>query len=749
MAPDSSRRSSAWSRLPLSLASAGIAITALFTWATGVNVTAAQAPASPPPPQPATTRSEAQEPAPTFRAATSAVVLDVVVRDKKGRTITDLRQNEVQVLEDGKPVELQAFGLVSGTSPLVTAREAATGQPDPLRRVTLITLVFETLTQNGRDLARRAALQFAARELPAGQWVSIYRLDQRLWHAQAFTRSPAEIRAGILAATHAGGRETVMDTVATGRSTTGPPPVAAAEVGGRAPGAGVGGAADQVAIGANAADAAVNAVLERVALMVEKADIDQRGQSTLFPLMALVKAQGSLEGRKALVLFSEGFVVPPNLEEVFRATVSEANRANVSVYAVDARGLDSARSLEGARTALDSSARNSQRQMMTRGNEPVTVEDVMNAETAEGALHKDLQGTLQMLAEETGGILVANSNNLAERLDRVSADLDAYYQLAYTPATTTYDGRFRKIEVRVARRGVDVQSRSGYFALPPTDGAPLLPYELPMLAAASATPLPTPFRVGATTFRFGVTPRGVQHTVLVEVPLDQLTFEEDRREKKYALRFTVMALVRNEKDEIIERLSDSFPLEGPLERVEALKRGRLVFKRQVWLAPGRYSVLAVARDQTTERSSVHSMTVVVPDATASVPLVSSLAVIRRVEPASEQPDAVEDPFRTDQLRIVPSLDTPISRATNPQVSAYVVVYPDRGRVPSLTFEFQRGGAVIGRSAAELPAPDRDGRIKYVASFPTKIFEPGTYVLRAVATLDGRTNSSDVSFTIVP
>ena len=75
----------------------------------------------------------------------------------------------------------------------------------------------------------------------------------------------------------------------------------------------------------------------------------------------------------------------------------------------------------------------------------------------------------------------------------------------------------------------EVMARSGYFALPPTDGAPLLPYEMPMLAAASTTPLPTPFRVGATTYRFGVTPRGVQHTVLVEVPLDALTFEEEAK----------------------------------------------------------------------------------------------------------------------------------------------------------------------------------------------------------------------------
>ena len=99
----------------------------------------------------------------------------------------------------------------------------------------------------------------------------------------------------------------------------------------------------------------------------------------------------------------------------------------------------------------------------------------------------------------------------------------------------------------------------------------------------------------------------MQHTVHVEVPLDQLTFEEDRSTRTYALRFTVMAMVRGANGEIVERLSDAFPLEGPLERLPALKRGRLVFKRQLWLAPGHYTVVAVARDQATERSSVQAM----------------------------------------------------------------------------------------------------------------------------------------------
>jgi len=211
----------------------------------------------------------------------------------------------------------------------------------------------------------------------------------------------------------------------------------------------------------------------------------------------------------------------------------------------------------------------------------------------------------------------------------------------------------------------------------------------------------------------------------------------------------VMALVKNDAGEVVERLSDSFPLEGSLERLPALKRGRLVFKRHVWLAPGRYTIVTVARDQETERSSARPIALDVPPPSSGAPMLSTAAMIRRVEPAADTPDALEDPFRTEQLRIVPSLGVPISREANAQVSAYVVVYPQDGVVPALTFEFVRDGQVVGRSAAELPAPDQAGQIKYVASFPTSIFPPGSYTLRAVAVAGGRTDASQADFTIVP
>src|SRR5258706_6810867 len=107
-----------------------------------------------------------QEPAsqnPSFRAGASAVVLDVVIRDKRGRPVRDIQRGEVTVLEDGVAREIRSFRLVERTAttpgtglsqtPPKTGGESL---PDPLRYPTLVTLVFDHLTQNSRTLARRA-----------------------------------------------------------------------------------------------------------------------------------------------------------------------------------------------------------------------------------------------------------------------------------------------------------------------------------------------------------------------------------------------------------------------------------------------------------------------------------------------------------------------------------------------------------------------------------------------------------------
>jgi VWFA-related protein len=687
---------------------------------------------------------------PSFRAGASAVVLDVVIRDKRGQPVRDVQREELTVFEDGGAREIGSFRLVERTAvPSGATQPKAVGDnlPDALQYPTLVTLVFDHLTQNSRTLARRAALQFVAREMPVNQWVAVYALEQRLRLAQPFTRDPDALKKAIERAT--AGVAEVRDRLAAAQgdrdqAERSANAAAAAIAKGQS-------SADAANIGAAVSEARVQEVTARMERMVETADSQQRGQSTLFPLMALMKAQGALAGRKALLFFSEGLPIPPNLEEAYRSAISEANRANVSIYAVDARGLDTRRSLEQSRQMLDRSGRNSQAQQeYGASSRPVTMDDVMNSETAEGALRADTQNALRTLAEETSGTLIANTNDLGPGLvNRVSADLDSYYEIGYTPAPAAPDGHFRSISVKLARKGLTVHSRSGYFALPDTDAGPLMPYELPMLAAAAADPPPHPFDYSVAAFRFDRSSKGFQHTLLIEVPMEHVTFQENRRNRTYVLRFTAMALIKNQSGRVVQRFSESYPLEGPIDRVAALKRGRIRFKRQFWVPPGRYMLWTIARDQATERSSVKSLPLEVPEPSAGV-RISELSVIRSVDPAGEAADPVEDPFRTGAMRVAPNLELPVSKAANTQISAYVTVYPAAAAgAPALTFEFIRDGKVIGRSAAQLPEPDEAGRIKYVASFPTEIFTPGEYGLRAIASQGTASASSQTRFVLIP
>ena len=95
------------------------------------------------------------------------------------------------------------------------------------------------------------------------------------------------------------------------------------------------------------ANMAVNALR-----MTDTLQREQQGHSSLFAILALAKQQQPLAGRKTILFFSEGVQAPPTLEHVLLAAISEANRANVSVYA-RRRARPHARSSDTAAAARD------------------------------------------------------------------------------------------------------------------------------------------------------------------------------------------------------------------------------------------------------------------------------------------------------------------------------------------------------------------------------------------------------------
>jgi VWFA-related protein len=134
-------------------------------------------------------------------------------------------------------------------------------------------------------------------------------------------------------------------------------------------------------------------------------------------------------------------------ERDFRNLLQEANRANASFYPIDPRGLvafDEPIAKPGTGGRL---------QPMT----PLTVDA--------SRLRARLD-SLRTLAENTDGLAIVDSNNLDAGMKRVVADLSSYYLLGYY-SSGKLDGKYHAITVRVKRPGVQVRARRGYMAATP------------------------------------------------------------------------------------------------------------------------------------------------------------------------------------------------------------------------------------------------------------------------------------------
>lgn len=672
----------------------------------------------------------AQEP-PAFPGGTQAVVLDVVARDKKGRTVPDLRAEEFTVLEEGLSRPITGFRFVAAPKVRPSTGEAATPAPDRIRSPILVSLVFDALGNEGRRFARKAALELLEKDEGEETLYAVFHVGLRLRMLQQLTPDRAAARAAVEAACGTIDPRAVLpgaleSAAAAERASRANDAVATPPSGGAGAGA----------AGASAAQAAVEAAFANVERemqrLQESSARQQQGNTSLYSLFALARQQQRLAGRKAIVYFSEGLVVPSQLEPLFRSVVSESNRANVSVYAVDVRGLFTGSGYDATRTALKEATDASRQQVTSRGSLAVRESHVMAQETAESAITANVQGMLDSLAEGTGGRLLANTNDVGKGLLRAVDDLAGYYEIVYDPQLASFDGSFRRVEVRLARKDVVVQTRAGYFALPPGEATVDFPWQLPLVNALRASPAPRDFDFRAAVWRFGREGGDVRHTLVAEVPVQGLALVPEGESVK--AHFSVMALLRNAGGQVVERWSQDSPVAAPAEKAAALKLGNAVFTRSFRVPPGRYSLELAVRDQLAGKTSARRSLLLVAPAPAALGL-SSLALVRRTEAVPAGALDSKDPLRLGDQRIVPFVAEPVFRPGD-TISLYLVAFAAAGGgAPELTLEFSREGEVVGRTTAALPAPDAFGRIPYVAGVPQSL-APGRYELTAVVEQGG-------------
>jgi VWFA-related protein len=671
-----------------------------------------------------------QEPA--VRIATEEVLLDVVARDKKGRPVLDLRTEEIEVYENGVRQQISSFRRIDRNRTSPTAETPQGAKPgkearpvDLLRQINLVTMVFERLNNESRVLAHNAAVEFLKKELRPNTMVAVFSLDQRLSVLQQFTDDYERLKQAVDRATGAAASQFPAQSEAIKRelenllrSTP-----ASSSASNQQPGA----------IGAAAIAAAMAEMTLNTLRMTDEAQRQQQGEASIYSLMGMVKQQRRLAGRKTILYFSEGLKVTPTLTDALRNLISAANRANVSFYAFDARGLQTTRNTEEARDGLNAAVAATQQQQRSRGAGPVTREQIKALDTAEDSILKNSQANLATLAESTGGFLIADTNDLQSPVRRIGAELADYYELAYTPVSREYDGKFREIQIKVLRPDVALQSRSGYFALPPEEpGAALAGYELPMLAALSAPKPPHDFEFRSAALRFESGPSGVHYVLILETPIANLTVTPDPLQKVYRAHFAMMAMIKNAEGAVVQRFGQDYPFQGPVDRLEALRRGNVVFVRSFSLAPGRYSLETVAHDREPNRLSVKRAVLIVPAPNPRLSM-SSVTVIKRIDPVDAGVKDPDNPFRFAEGKIIPNLGDAIRREPGANLSFYFVVYPAEGFTerPSLTLEFLLDGEVIAKASPALTATDENGRIPYIATAPASTFKDGRYEVRAI------------------
>lgn len=702
----------------------------------------------------------ATPPTPVIKSAAEEVLLDIVVRDKKGKPITDLTPDDLRILDNGANQNVTGFRLVQGKEAIT--RTGVVTQLDPMRQVRLVTLAFEALDEAEQRLtAKKAAIDLIKGDQGTNVFYSVVMINGQLLVLQPFTSDKDALIRAI------------------GRATTGGSPSQFMAESNKikadllrvlaAPGPGQGLSADAAATAAANSSygaQAIQATLVQTMLGMLRFDAAYQGDATrmsLESLRSLVNGLSTLPGRKTILYFTTGITLLPQLDEMFRNLKSAANRANVTFYGLATTGVRtfskgaSAASgnkppstLAGGENAESTdqlnTANSAVRSDVTSTDGRVSKDQMLASDSAEEAGRKNTMLYLRELSEDTGGFLVGDSNDMRVPLRHINEEVASYYEISYNPAISNYDGSFRKIKVDVGRKDLVIHARNGYFALPPDlRGGGIQTFELPLLKAISDGLFSTKdvdYRAAGLLLQ--PHPEGTDIQVLVEVPLRNFQPKADPAKNTQSIHFSIAALIKDAAGQVVQKLTRD---RSPVVTAEQLKAGSFTEKFSITMPPGKYSFETAVMDRETGKiGAQRSALVVNPNKGVAV---SSITPVKSYSPAVK-PQSSSEPFQFQNGTIAPTLVSSLT-VTNPDATLplFFTVYKDASIAdkPTMEIEFLSGGKALGKLPLPLADPDDQGRIQTVFSVPAGRFPEGVYEIHAIATQGTTTADSRTEITI--
>jgi VWFA-related protein len=703
-----------------------------------------------------------------LRLRTDEVIVDAIVLDKRGRAVSDLTANDFEVYEDGVKQQVTSFRFESSSAATDTVtRTPATGTTPNGNppAINLVSLVFDAqTTRDGALRARRAALDFIDSGMKPNDYVAVFGIDIGLLVLSPFTNDKVALKQAVEVFTSRESKKynavanevrnqlehlvepssdakriayadafSEMDRVIPGGET-------ARDVRG-----------DPGFIDPNQLMVSSIALTGlRVLRVFDRYEREYQGWRSVGALLAIIKGQKQVKtARKTLLLFSEGFAVSPAVQQQYLSIISAANTSGVTIYALDIAGLRIVNPNEDVMRERDAAAiarvRNANPELVSGGVSALG----RNEEVA----RMNTVTTLDELAEETGGYTIKNTNDLIEGMKRILDDLGNHYVLSYLPTNQKYAGEFRHIAVKLARPAdYRIRARRGYYALRTLDDSSLMANEIPLLDKMNAAAAVSDFPMHVQALHFRGTPAARQVALYLEFPVSALKFETDSKTKSFTSRYAILALVKNNANEIVRKIGQEYALKGPMAQMEDVQKKPQIFNRLVLLPPGQYTLEAVARDAATGKAAVARAQFEVPDPTAEKLAISSVVLSRGVNPLSEEQKKVSHPLYIEgQAYFLPNLEQSFSLARDKNLLIHFIVYPpktDAAQV-SATLVFMKGGSVFTQAGGALPAADGNGRIAYSTAFGTENFPAGEYELKVTVASGTQRAVSSTRFKIEP
>jgi len=642
----------------------------------------------------------------TLRVNANIVLTNVVVRDKKtGAVVKGLKESDFSIVEDKKPQKIVSFDYQNVDDAAVLAEKSTVAgkasvadllehnfaaSPEALRDHRLIVVFFDLSSMQDEDIDRAvdAADDYINKQMQPADLVALVSMSTGLSMDQDFTNNKQALLKAI--AKYNGSDETGFANGGTGSTDA---------------------TSDDTS--SFAAD-----------------DTEYNSLNTDRELMAIRAIARSLERvdqRKSLLYFSGGLTRNGIENQAsLRAATNEAAKANMAIYSVDTRGLQ-------ALPPVGDASKGS-----LRGNSAYSGA----AATAQLSANYGSQETLSTLSVDTGGKAFFDSNDFGPAFQQVQHDTEAYYILGFHSTNQAHDGSYRHLTIKLNRNDVKLEYRPGYYA--PADFQHQKTEDREQaLTEQMRSDLPaTDVAVYLQALYFRLSENSFYIPVSLIVPGSQIPFIKNGDRDKASI--DILGQVKNAQGITVGNVRDTVKL--ALDASQQVQRKNIQYSTGFKLAPGRYHLKFVVRENQTGNMGSFETDIQVPDMKKTPLKLSSVVLASQRTPDSAKGDVsplvrdgvqwvpnVAHVFRQDQhLYFLYEVYDPAKAKGAPEPAAAPgLVRREGGPVHVLTsIEFLINGSKVYETplvtADAINVPQRDA-VAFQFDVPLTQLKPGTYI----------------------